>query len=278
MSGTSDGTLPCVCSKRASLTAWDPFLEFDDKYLKNLDKLRREDAPNDGTTTYANLAFGNPQDPPLPELVEALKRQIEKAEPPHGRPDAFEYKVRLPESVDAVVNALMRTRSLQVDPDDVMLTNGALAALSLSAFVLGDPGDEAIMLTPSYFFYRPTIEYAGLIAVPVPSNAKEGFALDVEAIRGAISPKTRLILLNSPNNPTGKIYSMESLRALSSMLQDINLERRKTATDHYQPIVVISDEAYCRIVFDDIEFHSIAEVYPYSIMVYTWGKTLLAPR
>jgi aspartate aminotransferase len=86
-----------------------------------------------------------------------LKHQVELAEPPYATKSTYEYNTRIPDSVDAVVKVLERTRSLTVDPTDVLLTNGALSALSLSHFVLGDPGDEAIFLTPAYFFYAPII-------------------------------------------------------------------------------------------------------------------------
>jgi aspartate aminotransferase len=116
----------------------------------------------------------------------------------------------------------------------------------------------------------------------VAADVDQDFDLDVEAIRKAITPKTRMLLLNSPNNRTGKIYAMiKTLKALPLVLREANNEREAAAIIRgdrsFLPIMVVSDEAYNRIVFDNIDYHSIAEVSPYSLMVYTWGKTLLAP-
>ncbi len=104
--------------------------------------------------------------------------------------------------------------------------------------------------------------------------AREGhlktFDLDLEAIRNAITPKTAAILVNSPNNPTGKIYSAETLQALADMLR----ERSKAIG---RDITLLSDEAYNRIVFDGIKYRSPSEFYANTMVLYTYGKTLLTP-
>jgi len=264
-----------IVSGRSTLGSWDTFLDYIEWYSKFDEQFR-----SDGKS-YANMVFGNPQDPPIPEFVGALRRQLEGADLPTASPNTFSYKVRHPESVDAVVTVLQSTRGIEMDPADVMLTNGALSALSLCLFVMANPGDQAILVTPSYFFYRPMMEFAGLVPVPVAADPDMGFDLDVEAIRHAITPQTRVIMLNSPNNPTGKIYPAATLERLAEVLRQANKERSDAAGPggNYEPIMVISDEAYCRIIFDDdaAQFVSIAQVYEYSVMVYTWGKTLLAP-
>jgi aspartate aminotransferase len=269
---TNDAPL-LLTSRRASLDSWNPFLSYISWYSKYDEGFR-----SDGKK-YANMVFGNPQDRPIPEFVAALRRQLDGADLPTASPSTFAYKPRFPESADAVVDVLQRTRGIKMDPDDVTLTNGALGALSLCFFVLADPLDEAILITPSYFFYRPMMEYAGLKPVAVAANPEKGFDLDIDAIHKAITPATRVICLNSPNNPTGKIYPRATLEKLSNMLQRVNNERADAAGGAgFQPIMVISDEAYCRILFDDKDsYQTIAQVYPFSVMVYTWGKTLLAP-
>ena len=96
------------------------------------------------------------------------------------------------------------------------------------------------------------------------------FDLDAEAVAAAITPRTRAIIVNSPNNPTGRIYRAPELAALGAVLTEAS-ER------HGRPIVLISDESYNRIVFDGIEFRSPALDYPATMTIYTYGKTLLAP-
>lgn len=98
----------------------------------------------------------------------------------------------------------------------------------------------------------------------------DDFDLDIEAIRQAITPKTRVVIVNSPHNPTGKIYTPETLRVLAEVL-------REASVRHGSPIYLISDEAFSRILFDGRRFVSPTAFYPYSMLVYTYGKTLLAP-
>jgi aspartate aminotransferase len=94
--------------------------------------------------------------------------------------------------------------------------------------------------------------------------------LDLEAIRKAITPKTRAIIINSPNNPTGKVYPPRTLERLSSLLTRESQRYRRT-------IFLISDESYSHVVFDDLECPSPAQYYPHTLLIYTYGKTLLAP-
>lgn len=96
------------------------------------------------------------------------------------------------------------------------------------------------------------------------------FDLDLDAIAAAITPRTRAIIVNSPNNPTGRIYPRETLRALSDLLAEASARQGR-------PIYLLSDEAYSRIVFDGRTYPSPTEVYPYTLLIYTYGKTLLAP-
>ena len=104
--------------------------------------------------------------------------------------------------------------------------------------VLTDPGDEVIIIAPAYHCYPGMCELIGTKIVLVPSDP-ESFDLDLAAISKAISNKTKAIIINSPNNPTGKIYSKETLEGLGKLLEDHSLGRDA-------PIMLISDEAYCR--------------------------------
>mgnify|MGYP003291871532 CR=1 FL=1 len=99
---------------------------------------------------------------------------------------------------------------------------------------------------------------------------KVGFGLDPDAIAAAITPRTRAVLVNSPHNPTGRIYRQAELRALGEVL-------RGASARHGRPIVLLSDESYNRIVFDGIDFRSPALDYDATITIYTYGKTTLAP-
>jgi aspartate aminotransferase len=132
-----------------------------------------------------------------------------------------------------------------------------------------EPGDEVIYLSPPWFFYELLIVAAD--AIPVRLNlAPPRFDLDPEAIAAAITPRTRAVIVNSPHNPTGRVYPLEVLSRLATIMEDAS--RRNGRTVH-----LIADEPYRRILFDGIHYHSAAEVYPGTIITYSYGKVLLSP-
>jgi aspartate aminotransferase len=149
------------------------------------------------------------------------------------------------------------------------MTNGATGALTVVLDTLVEAGDEVIFNLPPWFFYEGMIVHAGGTPVRV-SVAAESFDLDLGAIEAAITAKTRAIIINSPHNPTGKIYPPETLRGLARILE-------AASKQHGRPLYLISDEAYRRILFDQRVYPSPTSYYANSIMVYTYGKTLLTP-
>jgi aspartate aminotransferase len=211
-----------------------------------------------------DFTFGNPQEMPLPGFVEALERWSV----PQNK-DWYAYKNNEPEPCAVVARSLHERRGLPFEAEDIFLTNGAFAALSVTLCALLDPGDEVIFITPPWFFYEAIIVTYGGKAVRVKADA-ESFDLDLEAIAGAITERTRAIIVNSPNNPTGKIYPPETLTKLSALLTDASHRNGR-------PIYLLSDEAYSRIIFDGRDFPSPVAFYPNSFLLYTYAKTLLTP-
>jgi aspartate aminotransferase len=134
---------------------------------------------------------------------------------------------------------------------------------------VADPGDEVLYSLPPWFLYEPIIVEAGLVPVKVHINP-ETFDLDLMAIASAITPRTRVVIVNTPNNPTGRIYPETLLVKLAAMLE-LASERNG------RRIYLLSDEAYNRIVYDGARFHSPSEFYPYTLLAYSYGKTHLAP-
>ena len=217
-----------------------------------------------GEPGMANFAVGNPQDMPLPGYVAALRDKVEPQSP-----DWFAYKLSEPGSQAVVAASLTQRTGLDWDPADVAMTNGGFGALAVAFRAILEPGDEVVFPTPPWFFYELLIMAAGgtavRVALPPPS-----FDLDVEAISAAITPRTRAVLVNTPHNPSGRIFPIEDLRRLGAALEDASAR-------HGHPIYLVSDEPYNRIVFDGRTFHSPAEVYRFTITTYSFGKTLLAP-
>jgi len=243
--------------------------------LRKMDRLRDSIAPFlafftgpfaklNANPEIANFAVGNPQDFPMPEYVEALRGQLEPR-----RRDWFAYKDSEPKSQITVARSLTARTGMRWDPADVAMTNGGFAALAVAMRAVVEPGDDVIFLSPPWFFY----EFMVLAADGVPVRlhlAPPAFEPDLDAIAAAITPRTRALIFNSPHNPSGRVYPLETLQALARTLTDAS-ER----IGH--PIYLISDEPYNRIIFDGRTFHSPAEAYPHTVIAYSYGKTLLAP-
>ena len=181
-----------------------------------------------------DFVAGNPQEMVLPEYVESLQRWTV----PQDK-DWYAYKFNEPYAREAAAAGLRERRGVDFEADDILVTDGAFAGLNLCIRTVTDPGDEVIFLTPPWFFYEAIILGGAAHPVRVPVNY-ETWDLDLDAIEAAITERTSAILVNSPNNPSGKIYPPETLRALADVLT-AGSER----IGH--PIYLISDEAYSRI-------------------------------
>lgn len=211
-----------------------------------------------------DFALGNPQEMPLEEYAQALQRWSV----PQNK-DWFAYKDNENQSRQIVAASLSEHRGIPFEPEDIFITNGAFAGLTVTLGTVINPGDEVIFISPPWFFYEGMILQHGGVPVRVKIDM-ETFDLDLAAIEAAITDKTRAILINSPNNPTGKIYPPETLTNLAGILT--------TASQRIgHPIYLISDEAYSRIVYDDKPFSTPAKYYPNTLLIYTYGKTLLTP-
>lgn len=217
-----------------------------------------------GDPAACDFLLGNPQEMPLPGFVQALRDHL----PPRNK-DWYAYKMSEPEARRAVADGLRRWRGVAYDPEDILLTNGAFGGLRAVIDALAGPGDEVIFLSPPWFFYEPLILAARAEAVRVRVDPRT-FDIDLQALGRAITPRTRAVIVNSPNNPTGRIYPPETLQGLASLLEEAG--RR-----HGRPVYLISDEAYSRIIYNGKPFASPTAFYPHSFLIYTYGKTLLTP-
>ncbi len=207
-----------------------------------------------------DFAAGNPQEGAIEGYVAALQRWA-----PDRLPDWFAYKMSEPEGQEVVARSLSGYLGVPFEAKDIALTNASIAALAVTLRALCEPGDEVITISPPHFLYAGLIVAAGAVPVSVPID-RASLDLDLPAIQAAITPRTRAIIVNTPHNPTGKIFPRETLQELARIL-----ERRG------DPIYLISDEAYHRIMFDGRSFVSPAACYDRTLVVYSYGKVLLAP-
>jgi aspartate aminotransferase len=217
-----------------------------------------------GSPEICDFVAGNPQDMPLPKYVEAVRR----ATVPQN-PSWFAYKANEPEARDIAAQSLRDRLDIAFEPDDVFLTKGASTALAIALATVVSPGDEVLFMSPPWFFYESMIAFARGAPVRVQVDL-ETFDLDIPAIAAAITPRTRAVIVNSPNNPTGRIYPPETLERLAQVLD-------AASEQHSRTIYLLSDEAYNRILFDGRRFPSPAAHYPNTFLLYSYGKTLLAP-
>ncbi len=217
-----------------------------------------------GADDICDFVVGNPHDMPLPAYVEAIRRASVPLDP-----SWFAYKLNEAAACDAAARSLRDRLGIAYEAQDVFLTKGASNALVLAFSTVLDPGEEVIFQSPPWFFYESMIAFARGVPVRVPVD-RATFDLDVDAIAAAVTPRTRAVVVNSPNNPTGRIYPPETLRRLAEVLT--------AASEEYgRAIYLVSDEAYNRILFDGRRFPSPTAHYPYSFLVYSYAKALLTP-
>ncbi len=207
-----------------------------------------------------DFRFGNPQEMPLPQIQQALTKWAT----PQDK-DWFAYKFSDPQAVKVAVESLRERVGINFDPRDIAMTTGAFGALASTLRAVLDPGDEVIYLSPPWFFYVPMILACGAKPVRVDFTPPQ-FELPVDAIEWHLTPQTRAIIVNSPHNPSGRVFTPDELERLADVLEA-----------SHRPIYLISDESYSRILFDGREFHSPVRYYDRSFVIYTYGKTLVAP-
>lgn len=190
------------------------------------------------------LNIGEP-DFNIPECMKAeIKRQIDLNNTHYCDPKGI-LSLR-----EAICQQMFDTRKLNISPDRVVVFPGAKPAIGFSQEIYCNPLDEVIYPSPGYAIYESFIRYIGAIPKPIHLKESTGFTLSPEQLADAITPKTKLIFLNFPSNPTGGVASLEQLQQLS-----------KVILDKCNPNVrVFSDEIYERIIFDGKEHHSIASI------------------
>ncbi len=210
-----------------------------------------------------DFGSGNPQEGAIEGYARVLKRWADPQEP-----DWFAYKVSEPKAQAVVAASLRDYVGIAFEPEDIALTNASIAALAVTLRTVCEPGDEVVIVSPPHFLYEPLIRAASASAVRV-KVLPETFDLDLEAVAQALTPRTRAMIVNTPHNPTGRIFPPAILQRLAGLLTE--------ASERHQPVFLLSDEAYNRILFDNRRFASPAAHYRRTFLIYSYGKVLLAP-
>jgi aspartate aminotransferase len=218
-----------------------------------------------GAENVYDFTLGNPNLEPPEEFKKALLDGVQdKGSGLHG----YMVNAGYPFVRKAIADYLSQEQGRSITENDVVMTCGAAGAMNVILKTLLDPGDEVLCPKPYFVEYGFYTDNHGGILKTVPT--KSDFTLDLEAIAEAITPKTKVFLINSPNNPTGQVYSQESLLSLGNLLHEQSKKYDKI-------IYLASDEPYRKIVYDGKEVPSIMTCYPESIVSSSYSKDLSIP-
>jgi aspartate aminotransferase len=218
-----------------------------------------------GAENVFDFSLGNPKIPP-PDAVKAKLCELAAADIPGKH--MYMPNAGYPETRAAVAAELSESRGVELTADQIVMTGGAGGALNVILKTILDPGDEVIMPAPFFVEYRFYVDNAGGVSHVV--QTREDFSLDLGAIGQAVNAKTKAVLINSPNNPTGRIFDEASIRGLAELLTEKGREFGRE-------IFLISDEPYSEIVYDGIHLPSVMKIYPHSFIASSYSKSLSLP-
>ena len=218
-----------------------------------------------GEDNVFDFSLGNPDLDPPQEVLDAIKEVA--ADTSHGA-HAYMSNAGYDSCRAAMAQKESQEQGVKVDASCVIMTVGAASAISSAIKALIMPGEEVVVPSPFFAEYTHYAHNHGGVLVPVPT--KKDFSLDVDAIKAALSKKTVAIIINSPNNPTGKIYSAAEIRELCSALKEFG-----KANGRYP--YLICDEPYRSIVYDGATVPPVFPEYEYAVIVTSFAKNLSLP-
>jgi aspartate aminotransferase len=218
-----------------------------------------------GADLVYDFTLGNPDLEPPPRLKEEL---VKAAADPRPGLHSYMANAGLLHTRQALAGMLSRHHHLECKASDVILTCGAAGGLNVILKALLDPGDEVLILAPYFPEYLFYVDNHGGIARVVETD--EHFELDLHRLAEALTPRTRAVIINSPNNPTGQMYDAATLKELGRVLAH-------HAGRHGRPVYLVADEPYRHLVYDGAEAPSVFAAYPNTLLVTSFSKDLSIP-
>jgi aspartate aminotransferase len=218
-----------------------------------------------GADAVCDLSLGNPDVEPPAQFQQALQEIVSA---PISRKHGYMANAGYPEVRARVAEQVSREQGVTLGGGNVVMSCGASGAMNAVLKTILDPGDEVIACVPCFMEYASYVDNHGGKLLFAPT--KPDFDLDVEQIERLIGPRTAALIINSPNNPTGRIYPASTLRELSRMLL---ADGRKTG----RPIYLISDEPYRKLAYGGVTVPGIMGLYPHTIVVASYSKDLSLP-
>ena len=217
-----------------------------------------------GEDAVCDFSLGNPDVPPPAATKTALERIASAAVQPLGL--GYCPNAGIPAVRDTMATYLSRQQGVSIQGKDVVMTVGAAGALVSFFRAVIEPGDEVITPAPYFVEYGAYCGHFGGVLKPVKSLPPT-FRPDVDGIRKAITPRTRAIIVNSPNNPTGCIYSLEDLKAIAALVEKVNETRER-------PLFLLSDEPYRAFAFDGVKVPAVLPLTKFACVLGSFSKTL----
>jgi len=205
-----------------------------------------------------NLGIGQPDFPTPPHIVEAAVQALRDGH--HGYTPANGILALR----EAVARDMAVRRNVEIDPDHVVIVPGGKVTMAFAMLMFGEPGAEIMYPDPGFPIYRSMIEFTGAKAVPMALHEAKGFAFSAEEVLAQITPRTRLIIVNSPANPTGGV------------VPKAELDRFVTGLAEHPEVAVMSDEIYARMCYDGVPHASLTaypELQDRLILLDGWSKT-----
>ncbi|MGI6657436.1 MAG: pyridoxal phosphate-dependent aminotransferase [Desulfobulbus sp.] len=218
-----------------------------------------------GADNVFDFSIGNPDVPPPEQFHTTLLELVRDRQPGvHG----YMPNVGFPAVREALAKQLSLEQNASLTADDIVMTCGAAGGLNIVFKALLNPGDEVIVPAPYFVEYGFYVDNHGGVLKPVPTD--KDFDLDLDAIEQALTAKTKIVLVNSPNNPTGQIYSAASLKALGQLLDRASAQYKTT-------MYLVSDEPYRNIVFDGHQVPPLMNTTTNAIIASSYSKVLSLP-
>ncbi len=188
-----------------------------------------------------HLEIGEPDFPTPAHIIEAAKQALDEGYTHYGPTQGQ------PELRESIARYISRTRGIHVGPEHVSVVPGGKPIIFFPILALIEPGDEVIYPNPGFPIYESMIRFSGGVPVPIPLVEERGFSFDLDTLRRRLSPKTKLLILNSPQNPTGGLIPPEDIHTIADLVRDRDL-------------MVLSDEIYSRIYYGNEAPVSIASL------------------
>ena len=219
-----------------------------------------------GEDKVYDFSLGNPEIEPPAEVIDSLKKHVNSGEQGLHK---YMNNAGYPEVRQKVAAYLQKKSGVQLDENNIIMVCGAAAGLNVTLKALLNPGEEVIVLAPFFVEYGTYIDQAGGKTVIV-NTKRDSFQIDADAIEDAINDKTKAIIINSPNNPTGVVYSRESLEMLNKVIE-------KKESELGINIYIISDEPYISLIYDGVEVPNTLSIFKKSISINSFSKSLALP-